>query len=83
MQVMVDSNIILSALIFPKGKASEAFEKCITNYDVVICSYVIEECRRVVMKKFPKYINDFEIFIKSLIFKLVITPLLVITSSCS
>lgn len=29
MQVMVDSNILLSALLFPNGTAAKAFEKCI------------------------------------------------------
>lgn len=56
MQVMVDSNTLLSALLFPNGAAAKAFEKCIQNYDLIICTYVIDECKRVVRKKFPKYI---------------------------
>ena len=74
MQVMVDSNIILSALLFPNGTVAKAFEKCIVNYDIVICTYVIDECKRIVRKKFPKHTGDLDIFLQSLSYDLVYTP---------
>ena len=74
MQVMVDSNILLSALLFPNGAVAKAFEKCIQNYDLIICTYVIDECKRVVRKKFPKYIETLDSFLQNLAFELVYTP---------
>ena len=74
MQVMVDSNILLSALLFPNGAVAKAFEKCIQNYDLIICTYVIDECKRVVRKKFPKYIEALDSFLQNLAFELVYTP---------
>lgn len=74
MQVMVDSNILLSALLFPNGTAAKAFEKCIQNYDLIICTYVIDECKRVIRKKFPKHIETLDSFLQNLAFELVYTP---------
>ncbi len=74
MQVMVDSNTLLSALLFPNGAVAKAFEKCIQNYDLIICTYVIDECKRVVRKKFPKYIETLDSFLQNLAFELVYTP---------
>ena len=71
---MVDSNILLSALLFPNGAVAKAFEKCIQNYDLIICTYVIDECKRVVRKKFPKYIETLDSFLQNLAFELVYTP---------
>lgn len=74
MQVMVDSNILLSALLFPNGAVAKAFEKCIQNYDLIICTYVIDECKRVIRKKFPKHIETLDSFLQNLAFELVYTP---------
>ena len=35
MKIMVDSNIIMSALLFPGGTAAKAFEKCVLEHDLI------------------------------------------------
>ena len=66
MKVMVDSNIIMSALLFPNGTAAKAFEKCILEHDLIICTYIIDECKQVVAKKFPGHIKDLDTFFQNL-----------------
>lgn len=41
---------------------------------MIICTYVIDECKRVVRKKFPKYIETLDSFLQTLAFEPVYTP---------
>ena len=41
MKVMIDTNVIISAVLFPQGKAAYAFEKAIMPpYQPLICDYI-------------------------------------------
>lgn len=51
MRVMVDTNILFSAIIFPKGQAAKAFTLCLLNHELVISTYVISELKQVIMRK--------------------------------
>ena len=54
MKVIIDTNIIISAALFPNGKAAAAFEKALTlPYEPVLCDYVIQEVHRKFQEKFP------------------------------
>ena len=74
MKIMVDSNIIMSALLFPGGTAAKAFEKCVLEHDLILCTYIIDECKKVVAKKFGNHIKDLDIFLQHLVYTLVYTP---------
>ena len=44
MKVMIDTNVIISAALFPQGKAAEAFIKAVLYpYEPVVCDYVVDE----------------------------------------
>ena len=46
-RVMIDTNIFISAILFPNGKASSALKKVLTQpYQPVTCDYVIDELLR-------------------------------------
>ena len=74
MRIMVDTNILLSALLFPDGKTAKAFEKILNSHSLVISSYCINELKRVVAKKFPKQIKAVDVFLEKLSFELAYTP---------
>lgn len=64
MRVMLDTNILISAALFPKGRAAEAFFKAISPpYEPLICDYVVDELRRKFREKFPERMTELEAFL--------------------
>lgn len=43
MRILIDTNVLFSAILFPDGKASKALIYCIQNATIVIPTYVIDE----------------------------------------
>ena len=77
MRVMIDTNIIISVILRPKGRAAQSFFKAICPpYQPLVCDYVVEELRKKIQEKFPdcvKELNDFLADILPLI-QVVMTP---------
>ena len=66
MRVMLDTNIFISAVLFPKGKTSSALKKALVSpYQPVTCDYVIDELHRKFQEKFPDRISDLNEFLDS------------------
>lgn len=74
MRIMVDTNVLFSAILFPNGQAAKIMSKCLTENKLVISSYVIDELKRVVKRKFPNKILTIDLFLEKLSFDLVYTP---------
>lgn len=74
MRVMVDTNILFSAIIFPKGQAAKAFTLCLLNHELVISTYGISELKQVIMRKKPELIPHIDAFLEKLSFELAYTP---------
>ena len=74
MRVMIDTNILLSAIMFPNGVAAQAFSKCVLENELVISTYVIEELKDVFRRKFPQSIPSLDRFLEKLSFELAYTP---------
>lgn len=50
---MLDTNVLISALLFP-GTKMDAMMNCIfTQHQLVLSSYVVDELKSVVQRKFP------------------------------
>lgn len=73
MRVMVDTNILFSAIIFPKGQAANAFTHCLLNHELVISTYVINELKQVLKKKKPEKLSAIDDFFEKLSFELAYT----------
>ena len=73
MRVMVDTNILCSAIIFPKGQAANAFTHCLLNHELVISTYVINELKQVIKKKKPEKLSAIDDFFEKLSFELAYT----------
>ena len=44
MRVMIDTNIFISAALFPNGKVAQALRKALTYpYQPITCDYVVDE----------------------------------------
>lgn len=64
MKIMLDTNIIISAALFPKGRAAQAFFKALQPpYQPIVCDYVIDELHRKFYEKFPNRLSELEAFL--------------------
>ena len=77
MKILLDTNILVSAALFPNGVPARAFFKAVTPpYRAVVCDYSLDEFRRVFNNKFPHKIQDYERFISvlALSVEIIFTP---------
>lgn len=75
MKVMLDTNIIISAALFPKGRAAQAFLKSLSfPYEPIVCDYVLDELHRKFEEKFPDHVTDLEEFIQTALMFIRIVP---------
>jgi putative PIN family toxin of toxin-antitoxin system len=74
MRIMTDTNILISAILFPSSKAKRILERIVVEHQLVLCSYIIDELHRVFERKFWNKIEVLEPFLSELSFELVYTP---------
>jgi len=70
---MLDTNIIISAILFPKSIITEIVKHVIINHKIVLSQYSITEINEVFDRKFPHRVNEMEIFMKKLPYELFTT----------
>ena len=47
MKIMIDTNIIISAALFPNGRVAQAFLKALLPpYTPLVCDYIVDELHR-------------------------------------
>ena len=62
MRIFIDANIIISSLLFPKGKVAFVFSYILKKHTIIISSYTKQECIEVFKNKFIKKIDQLYIF---------------------
>ncbi len=64
MRIMIDTNIIISAALFPNGKVAQAFLKALLPpYIPFVCDYIVDELHRKFCEKFPDRVTELEAFL--------------------
>lgn len=64
MKVMIDTNILISAALFPNGTVAKSFQKALIHpFEPVVCDYIIEEMRRKFREKFADRTEALEAFL--------------------
>ncbi len=77
MRIMLDTNIFISAALFPSGRVAQALLKALNPpYEPVVCDYVIDELHRKFHEKFPNRVTELEAFLYNILryIELVPTP---------
>lgn len=74
MRIMIDTNIIISAILFPNSSPSRFIEEVTSKHSIVLCSHIIDELHRVFNKKFKDKLLYLEKFLSKFSFELVYTP---------
>ena len=74
MRIMVDTNILISAVVFRSEKMYAVMEYIVSNHELVLPTYVVDELRDVVKRKFPKVVKQLDEFLTKLSFTVAYTP---------
>jgi putative PIN family toxin of toxin-antitoxin system len=71
MRILVDTNILISALLFPNSKPAKALIYISENYDMVLCDRNLYEFRDVLKRKAPNSLSDAEVLLAELSYELI------------
>ena len=71
MRILVDTNILFSALLFPRSKPAQALLYAVDNHEIVLCDRNLAELRDILKRKAPKYLPDAEVLIAELPYELI------------
>ena len=71
MRILVDTNVLFSALLFPKSVPSEALKHVVDDHDLFLCKQNVEELREIIARKAPEYLPSLADFLAALSFTLI------------
>lgn len=74
MRVMIDTNILVSVLLFPSQQMNTLIYKITTEHQLVLSSYVVDELLNVVRRKFKDKLEAADLLLSQLPYELVYTP---------
>ena len=74
MRVFVDTNVVISSILFPNGKTAAVFSHLLKNHTVVISSYTKDECIEVFQRKFPEKVQLIQKFFEGINYESFETP---------
>ena len=71
MRILVDTNILFSALVFPNSKPARALLDIADNHEIVLCDQNISELRDILNRKAPQFLADAEVLLSVLSYELI------------
>lgn len=74
MRIMIDTNVLLSALVFKSTKMAYLIRYITDKYTLVLCSYVIEEANAVITRKSSTYKAVLDAFLLKMPYEMAYTP---------
>ena len=75
MKILVDTNILISALLYSNSKPAVVLIEAADNYELILTDYNIAELHRVTKAKFPNKLPDVDALLAKLSFTLVTAPI--------
>ena len=70
MRILIDTNVLFSALLFPHSKPAIAVLQIARNHTIVLCKQNVEELREIINRKAPAYLPYMEKFLAELTYEL-------------
>ena len=74
MRVMIDTNILISALLFPSQQMNKLIYKIMTEHQLVLSSYIVDELLNVIRRKFKNKLETADLLLSQISYELVYTP---------
>lgn len=73
MKILIDTNILISAVLFPNSKIAKVVIYVSDFYEIVLTQQIIEEFRRIINKKFSSKMDCIEELLNELDYELLET----------
>lgn len=74
MKVMADTNVFISALLFPASLPAKVLLHIASNHDLILCDHIVAEIRDVISRKRPDLLGDFDVLLAHLAYEFVLAP---------
>ena len=74
MKILIDTNILISALFYPYGKPAKALFHAAANHELILTDHNISEFRTIANEKFKDRQADVDLFLAKLSYELVPAP---------
>lgn len=74
MRIMLDTNVLISMLLFPSNRLNQMISTIWNNHQLVLSSYVVDELKAVTARKFPLKISVIDQLLAQMNFELIYTP---------
>lgn len=74
MRIMLDTNVLISMILFPGKRFTQMLEYITQHHTLVLSSFVVDELFAVVERKFPSKRDAIDRFLSKLGYELVYTP---------
>ena len=74
MRIMLDTNVLISLLLFPNPRMNAMMEYIFTEHELVLSSFVVDELKAVVRRKFSTKVKALDKFLLKMSYDLVYTP---------
>lgn len=71
MKILVDTNILISALLFPKSKPAKALIYVSQQHEMILCDRNLYELREVLERKASHLLPDAEVMLNELSYELI------------
>lgn len=71
MKILVDTNILISAVLFPRSKPAKALAYTAENHEMILCDQNLTELREVLNRKAPQVLPDAEVLLTELSYDLI------------
>ena len=71
MKILVYTNILISAVLFPRSKPAKALVYTAENHEMVLCDQNLAEFREVLNRKAPQVLPDAEVLLTELSYDLI------------
>ena len=74
MRIMVDTNVLISALLFPRSQVAMVLADIISRHALVLSSFVVDELKAVVARKFPTKSAAIDVLLDTMRYEYIPTP---------
>lgn len=71
MRILIDTNILFSALLFPNSRPAQALYYVAKYHTIVLCDRNIAELREILKRKAPKYLAEADVLLAEMHFELI------------
>lgn len=71
MRILIDTNVLFSALVFPRSRPARALLHVADHHEMVLCDLNIMELRNVLGRKAPEFLPDMEVLLAEMSYELI------------